>query len=150
MATRPKVHHSAICVDDVDASLRFYRDGLGLTVTMDGEFDGDWPALFGARGSRLRSVFLGDPDLADAGFVELVSFVDGVADGTPEAAGPAPGFFLLSFYVDVAATLERLAALGLGGEPRRVSMPGGDKPVVMATVRDPDGVLVELIGLGGS
>ena len=40
MAT-PKVHHSAICVRDVDESLRFYRDGLGLTVTMDEEFDGD-------------------------------------------------------------------------------------------------------------
>jgi catechol 2,3-dioxygenase-like lactoylglutathione lyase family enzyme len=40
MAT-PKVHHSAICVRDVDESLRFYRDGLRLTVTMDEEFDGD-------------------------------------------------------------------------------------------------------------
>jgi glyoxylase I family protein len=150
MATRPKVHHSAICTRDVDASLRFYRDGLGLSVTMDEVFDGDWPALFAAQGSRLRSVFLGDPDLTDAGFVELVSFVDGTADAPAGAATPAAGFFLLSFYVDVAATLERLAALGLGGEPRRISVPGGDRPVVMATVRDPDGVLVELIGLGDS
>jgi catechol 2,3-dioxygenase-like lactoylglutathione lyase family enzyme len=146
-----KVHHSAICVRDVDASLRFYRDGLGLTVTMDEKFDGDWPALFGARGGRLRSVFLGDPAVPDAGFVELVSFVDGMAGGDTGPDEPATGFFLLSFYVDVGATLGRLAELGLGGEPRRISMPGpaDGNGVVMATVRDPDGVLVELIGLGG-
>ena len=141
-----KVHHSAICVRDVDESLRFYRDGLGLTVTMDEEFDGDWPALFGASGSRLRSVFLGDPAVADAGFVELVSFVDGMDPGSAPVTAPATGFFLLSFYVDVDATLERLGALGLGGQARRIAAGPGDA-VTMATVRDPDGVLVELIGL---
>jgi catechol 2,3-dioxygenase-like lactoylglutathione lyase family enzyme len=62
-------------------------------------------------------------------------------------AGPAPGFFLLSLYLDVEAALERLAALGLGGPPRRITVAGpGGAVVPMATVRDPDGVLVELIG----
>ena len=118
-----RVHHSAIVVRDVDASLRFWRDGIGLAVMMDRSFDGDWPALFDAPGSTLRSVFLGDP------------------------AGPAPGFFLLSLYLDVEAALERLAALGLGGPPRRITVAGPRGAVVpMATVRDPDGVLVELIG----
>ncbi len=140
-----KVHHSAICARDIDASLRFYRDGLGLEVTMDEEFDGDWPTLFGASGTRLRSVFLGDPAVADAGFVELVSFAD-LGAGSGASGAPATGFFLLSFYVDVDATLRRLAALGLGGEPRRIAAGPGDA-VTMATVHDPDGVLVELIGL---
>jgi catechol 2,3-dioxygenase-like lactoylglutathione lyase family enzyme len=151
MAT-PKVHHSAICVRDVEESLRFYRDGLGLTVTMDEEFDGDWPGLFGAEGTRLRSVFLGDPDVTDAGFVELVSFTGGMAAGAPLANGPTMGFFLLSLYVEVGATLERLAKLGLGGAPRRIAVAGagGGNGVVMATVRDPDGVQVELIGLVGA
>ena len=44
-----RVHHSAICAQDFDVSLRFYRDGLGLEVMMDSEFDGDWPTLFGAK-----------------------------------------------------------------------------------------------------
>jgi catechol 2,3-dioxygenase-like lactoylglutathione lyase family enzyme len=43
------------------------------------------------------------------------------------------------------ATLERLATLGLGGSPRRIEQPGPGGTVAMATVRDPDGVLVELI-----
>jgi catechol 2,3-dioxygenase-like lactoylglutathione lyase family enzyme len=140
-----KAHHIAICAHDVDESLRFYRDGLGFGVLMDEVFEGDWPALFGARGTKLRSVFLGDPSVADAGIVELVSFVDGMADGATAAAEPALGFLLVSVYVEVDATLQRLAALGLGGEPRRIAQPGPAGDIAMATVRDPDGVLVELI-----
>jgi catechol 2,3-dioxygenase-like lactoylglutathione lyase family enzyme len=149
MTGTPKVHHSAICARDVEVSLRFYRDGLGLAVVMDEEFDGDWPTLFGARGARLRSVFLGDPATPDAGIVELVSFAGGMADAAAAPPEPAHGFLLLSIYVDVEATLARLARLRLGGEPRRISLPGPGGGVEMATVRDPDGVLVELIGLGG-
>jgi glyoxylase I family protein len=141
-----RVHHSAICTRDVDASLRFYRDGLGLAVLMDHTFAGDWPALFGARSRRLRSVFLGDVATPEAGIVELVAFSGGIDD--PPAGGsdaPTQGFFLLSFFVDVEETLERLAAAGFGGAVRRVTVPGPNGPVPMATVHDPDGVLVELI-----
>jgi glyoxylase I family protein len=142
------LHHAAVCTDDVDRSLRFYRDGLGLDVLMDHEFDGDWPQLFGASGTRLRSVFLGDPGSADAGVVELVSFPSGHAPGGSRAEVPAQGFFLLSFFVDLAATLARLEDHGFAGTARRIEVPGPTGPVAMATVRDPDGVLVELIDTG--
>jgi catechol 2,3-dioxygenase-like lactoylglutathione lyase family enzyme len=152
-----RVHHSAIVVRDIDASLRFWRDGIGCEVMMDMHFDGDWPTLFGAPANRLRSVFLGDPARGDAGIVELVQFVEsGPGQAAPHRSSrstvPAPagsGFFLLSCYVDVDAVLARLAALGLGGEPRKIGVPGpvGSEPVAMATVVDPDGVLVELIGV---
>jgi glyoxylase I family protein len=143
-----RVHHSAICARDFEASLCFYRDGLGLEVMMDAEFDGDWPGLFDAPSSRLHSVFLGDPAMPDAGIVELVAFTDATLGAPERAAGPHNGFFLLSFFVgDTDSTLARLAELGLGGEPRRIELPGPDDTVVvMATVLDPDGVLVELIG----
>ncbi|MEX0663149.1 MAG: VOC family protein [Acidimicrobiia bacterium] len=143
-----RVHHSAICAQDFEASLRFYRDGLGLEVIMDSEFDGDWPALFDASSSRLHSVFLGDPAAPDAGVVELVSFPDGMETAPVLPDKPHVGFFLLSFYVgDTDAVLARLSELELGGEARRIELPAPDgTAVVMATVRDPDGVLVELIG----
>jgi catechol 2,3-dioxygenase-like lactoylglutathione lyase family enzyme len=145
------VHHSAVYARDVEASLRFYRDGLGLQVLMDHEFDGDWRTLFDAPGDRLRSVFLGDPDSPDAGIVELVAFAgDPTGDGgdTPRPVPPRPGFFLLSFFVDVDATLHRLASVGLDGSARRIRVRGQGGDVEMATVRDPDGVLVELVGIG--
>ena len=146
-----RVHHSAIVVRDVEESLRFWRDGIGFQVMMDMEFDGDWPTLFGAVSARLRSVFLGEPERSDAGIVELVQFVGAAAAGNdpdPARAPVAPGFFLLSCYVDVDTVLDRLRALGLGGEPTRIAVPGprSGAAVEMATVVDPDGVLVELIG----
>jgi catechol 2,3-dioxygenase-like lactoylglutathione lyase family enzyme len=144
------VHHSAIHVRDVATSLRFYRDGLGLHVLMDHEFDGDWRTLFGAPADRLRSVFLGDPAAPDAGIVELVAFDgdgDGAVDDDTSASGPPqPGFFLLSFFVDVDASLDRLSTLGFDAPASRIRVPGPGGDVEMATVRDPDGVLVELVG----
>ena len=120
---------------------------------MDEQFDGDWRALFGAPSNRLHSVFLGDPSAPDAGVVELVVVRGRARAGrrvaspaAVDAAPPVSGFFLLSVYVDVDEVLGRLAALGLGGEPRRITVPGPGGDVTMATVRDPDGVLVELIG----
>ena len=179
--TAGRVHHSAIQVGDVDASLRFYRDGIGLDVLMDHVFEGDWPALFAAPSAVLRSIFLGDRTHPDVGIVELVVFdgpgpvsvqagpaseqadpaseqadpasvpSDPVSDA-PAPAGPAPapvsgpGFFLLSFYVDVDEVLARLAALGFG-PARRIEQPAPTGAVTMACVYDPDGVRVELVGV---
>jgi catechol 2,3-dioxygenase-like lactoylglutathione lyase family enzyme len=146
------VHHSAIHARDVDASLRFYRDGLGLRVLMDHEFDGDWRTLFGAPADRLRSVFLGDPAAPDAGIVELVAF-DGAGAADADVNRPEArraGFFLLSFFVDVDDTLARLTKLGFDAPAGRIRVPGPEGDVEMATVRDPDGVLVELVGAGVS
>ena len=141
------VHHSAVIARDIDASLRFYRDGLGLEVLMDHEFDGDWHTLFDAPRDRLRSVFLGNPGSPDAGIVELVTFGAHAGD-PPRPVPPHPGFFLLSFFVDVEAAVARLATLGLDDQVRRITLPGPGGDVDMVTLRDPDGVLVELVGTG--
>ena len=143
------LHHAAVCVRDLDASVRFYREGIGLETLMEHEFDGPWRELFDAPADRLRSVFLGSPEHPDAGIVELVAF----SEPTPAAAVPSAastGFLLLSFFVDVDSTLARLGTLGFEHEPRRVEVPGPTAPVVMATLRDPDGVLVELVGATAS
>jgi catechol 2,3-dioxygenase-like lactoylglutathione lyase family enzyme len=137
------VHHTAVITSDLDASLRFWRDGLGFDVLMDGDFDGDWPHLFGARTERLHSVFLGPHDGTDAGIVELVVF-DGVAsvDDAAERVPLATGFFLVSLQAELSVVLPRLADLGLGGEPRIAEVAPG---VRLCTVVDPNGVLVELM-----
>ncbi len=138
------VHHSAICVRDVEESLRFWRDGLGFAVLMDERFRGDWPTLLGGPSDSLRAVFLGQPSVPDSGVVELVDL--GPLPGPGEDGPPRSGFLLLSIFTDVSAALDRLAALDLGGTPRRVEVSG----VAMAVVRDPDGVLVELVDSGAS
>jgi catechol 2,3-dioxygenase-like lactoylglutathione lyase family enzyme len=126
--------------------MRFYRDGIGLDVLTDREVEGDWPILFEAPSRLSRVVFLGDADVPDvfAGVLELNAFIGGDVPARRSVGPPSAGLFMVSFVVVVEATLERLARLGLGGEPRRVtqSAPGG--PIGIATVRDPDGVLVLL------
>src|ERR1700743_1150090 len=104
------IHHSVVVTRDLDESLRFYRDGLGLTVLRDMHVDGNWPELFGAPGRGLRAVFLGDPARPDdrAGVRKLTHFDAPVAAGPPPGP-PGTGFFLLSFLADVEATLARLA-----------------------------------------
>jgi catechol 2,3-dioxygenase-like lactoylglutathione lyase family enzyme len=141
-----KIHHTAICTRDIPSSMRFWQDGLGFVQQMDESFDGDWPTLFGAREPRLRSIFLGEPGAEDAGIIELVEFSGGMVDAVTPPAEPAVGFLLVSVYLDVPATLARLASLGLGGTPARISLAVG---VQMAVVHDPNGVAVELIDLGG-
>jgi catechol 2,3-dioxygenase-like lactoylglutathione lyase family enzyme len=139
------VHHSAICVRDLAASLRFYRDGVGLAVLMDHVFDGAWPELFDAPSNRLRSVFLGDPATPDAGVVELVDIEGGLGEGSAPGA-VRNGFFLLSFFVDLEQVVARLADLGYG-ELRRIEQPAPGGSVAMATLFDPDGVRIELIDI---
>jgi glyoxylase I family protein len=138
------IHHTVVIVRDLDASLRFYRDGLGLDLLADRQVEGDWPGLFGAATGRLRAVFLGDPGVPDdqAGVLEL-NVLDGAAPGPPPGP-PQTGFSMMSFFVDVEAALSRLAALGLGGTPRQITQPTPSGPLTIATVRDPDDVLVLL------
>lgn len=135
-----QIHHSAIVTRDLEASLAFWRDGLGLDVLMDHDFEGPWPALFGADTTTLHSVFLGEKGEPDSGIVELV-VTDGSAPRPSPEAGPAEGFFLLSLYADLDRVLPRLAELGLGGAPRVESV----GPVRLAVVVDPNGVRVELM-----
>jgi len=139
----PLVHHSGLCPADMETSLRFYVDGLGLEVLFDVVLDVDLEALLGERTQQARTVFLGSRSNPDAGVLELLELGNGRAiDSPPAAGGPARGLFLLSFQVPVEATLARLADLGLGGPPRR--MPTG-RDSWAATVVDPDGVMVELL-----
>jgi glyoxylase I family protein len=141
------VHHSAIVTTDVENSLRFWRDGLGLVEMLDHSFTGDWPTLFDAGTDVLRSIFLGDPNHPGSGIVELVYFER--IDGPPSEPGHGlrPGFFLLSLERDVEGTLASLAELGFIEGVRRISMPAPrGKTVAMAVITAPDGVLVELIG----
>ncbi len=138
------IHHSAICVRNLESSLRFWRDGLGFSVLMDERFPGDWPTLFGAPTTSLRAVFLGDPSRPDTGIVELVDLgaVPGSTNSASELAGA--GVLLLSVITDLDAALGRLASLGFGGTPRRIEVAG----VGLAVVTDPDGVRVELVDSG--
>lgn len=138
----PMVDHAGLCPADIEESVRFYRDGVGLTAVADFTMDVDLEPLLGRSTSRVRSVFLGSPESPHGGTLELLDLGEAELGEEPMGSGtPHRGLFLLSFVVDVSAVLNRLAGMGLGGEPRTMSSPGG----ISATVVDPDGVTVELL-----
>ncbi|HKC84010.1 MAG TPA: VOC family protein [bacterium] len=130
-------------VGDADRSVRFYRDGLGFAVLMDREYEADWPALFGVASSRVRAVAMGDTDRPELGQIELVTFAEPVPAGPP-ATAPATGTAMLAFHIDLEAVLPRLRDQG-ATSVRRITLARGN---AIVTVRDPDGVMVELIDVG--
>lgn len=135
--------HVGLCPADFDASLRFYVDGIGLTVKFDVTLQADMEGLLGVKTEKVRTLFLTDSDAPDASSLELLDLGDGgAAAEAPRSGLPQRGLTLISFHVPVKETLARLAELGLGGEPRLVPTPRG---AFAATVVDPDGVIVELV-----
>lgn len=140
------LHHAGVCVRDMEQSLRFYCEGLGLTVLADKVLHADLESLLGVCTETVRTVFLGDGEHLDSGIIELLDVgLPDIAESQPQAGLPARGVFLLSLQVDVHDVLSRLDGLGLGGTARTMPTPGGG---TAATVTDPDGVMVELLPLG--
>lgn len=140
------MHHAGLCVRNMEESLRFYRDCIGLAVLADKVLHADLESLLGVATETVRTVFLGDTEHPDSGIVELLDLgLRTIDEAEPQPGLPTRGVFLLSFQVDVPATLSRLEASGLGGTARTMTTPGGG---IAATVTDPDGVMVELLSLG--
>ena len=121
-----KYLHSMVRVRDLDASLRFYCDGLGLHEVRRREV----PA------GRYTLVFLAAPDSPDAE-LELTWNWD-----VPDDYGSARNFGHLAFRVDdIYATCARLRELGCV-----INRPPRDGH--MAFVRSPDLISIELLQEG--
>ncbi|HEX3900340.1 MAG TPA: VOC family protein [Mycobacteriales bacterium] len=134
--------HIGLCPADFAESLRFYVEGIGLEVVFDVELAMDMESFLGAKTEKVRTLFLAQPGNSGATRLELLDLYDGRAHAEPAGDGlPRRGLTLISFHVAVDETLARLAALGLGGPPRRIPARKG----FAATVTDPDGVMVELV-----
>jgi glyoxylase I family protein len=136
------LHHVAFKPRDFDRALRFYRDGIGLDVFSDETFEGPFGILTGAPSDRLRSVFLGDAASPHRAAVELVVCLDERGDPIPVVPAAPSNAWWIAFWVDVDATIDRLVAMQMA-DSLVVTEPGYGAKV--ASVRDPDGVLVELV-----
>ncbi|RTL67715.1 MAG: hypothetical protein EKK42_12880 [Pseudonocardiaceae bacterium] len=103
------VSHIAVGVHDMDDALRFYRDFLGLTVSLDqheqrGRERGDGSAQAGRRAVYLR---LAESD--DASFLVLDQQLDHRAEGAPRNLFDA-GFHHIAFWADGLDALVAAAA----------------------------------------
>jgi lactoylglutathione lyase len=122
-----KYLHTMVRVSDVEASLRFYRDALGLKELSRK----DYPQ------GRYTLVFLAAPGDEEAQ-VELTHNWD------PESYGGGRNFGHLAYAVeDIYATCARLAEHGV-----TILRPPRDGR--MAFVRSPDNISIELLQRGGA
>jgi lactoylglutathione lyase len=122
-----KYLHTMVRVTDIEASLRFYRDALGLELLSRREFPQ----------GRYTLVFLAAPGDSTAQ-VELTHNWD------PEAYGGGRNFGHLAYAVDdIYATCRRLMEHGV-----TIRRPPRDGR--MAFVRSPDDISIELLQAGAA
>lgn len=141
--------HRGICVSDLAASARFYRETLGfldyeakdLIAATDIAMASDMPH------ARFRTMMLIHPDGL---VIELVEFLHPAAIGSRERRSTLEyGLLHLSFFVDdLNASIARILAAGGSVHDHTRVEPAGDGTVLLYC-SDPDGVRIELTHAAG-
>jgi catechol 2,3-dioxygenase-like lactoylglutathione lyase family enzyme len=137
--------HTGYQVADLDRSLRFYRDMLGLAVRVRRVVDDPYIGrIVGYEGVEIDQAFLDIPG-SDHWF-ELLEY-RGVARDAVDPATANPGTAHLCLVVrDLTALVERLRAHGHDLAGDLVEVPHGpNQGALAAYVKDPDGMRVELV-----
>ena len=143
-----RVFHLNVNCSDLERSLGFYRDLLGLTQgahTVSPEQDG---AAFGLDRVAWDAWILLDPRGYDGVVLDLLEWQAPRPTGAPTSPTGDLGFARVGFTTDdLDACHARLDDAGVRcfGEPHDVGLAGAP-PVRAFTCLDPDGTMVELVG----
>jgi catechol 2,3-dioxygenase-like lactoylglutathione lyase family enzyme len=144
------VSHVAIGVSNMDRSLPFYRDLLGLQVTLDTiENVGGLPALFrDPKKGKRRAVYMRWEEGPEASFIVLSAPV-GPPSGEPIKLDQV-GIHHFAFWVsDLRGKVEKLTAAGVpilvppleADTVAYGEAPGGK--VLTCLFQDPDGIILQ-------
>jgi catechol 2,3-dioxygenase-like lactoylglutathione lyase family enzyme len=146
MASRG-IDHVGVTSSDLDRSLRFYRDLLGMTVLDRGfETSAEMATLLGCEAVEFAYA---DLDSGDGRVFELLQYLS--PPGAPTRSDPFdPGTPHVAVRVeDIDAVRSRLTAADtpvISHAPVRVDAPGTVwHGGVYLLTRDPDGVVIELV-----
>jgi catechol 2,3-dioxygenase-like lactoylglutathione lyase family enzyme len=138
-----RMTHIGICVNDIDRSVRFYRDLLGFAYRSELRVQGEpSDTLLRLRGVDLQAIYLE----RDGTRIELLHYASPgvIGDAAPRAMN-ARGLTHLSLRVDNFK--ETLAILRAGGahvlDATLIDIPDFGAAAVFIT--DPDGTLIELV-----
>lgn len=135
------LRHAGIVVTDMEESLGFYRDLLGLRVVLDKELSGEFlDGLLGLRGVRMRAVMLQAPD---GNRVELFQFRSHPKKRPENIAISDIGCSHVAFSVeDLDDTFDTLSRNGIKFNCAPRVSPDGYAKVTYC--HDPDGTIIEL------
>ncbi|MEO6953266.1 MAG: lactoylglutathione lyase [Polyangia bacterium] len=120
--------HTMLRVVDLDASLRFYTEVLGMKLLRKKDYEG----------GRFTLAFVGYGDESDTAVLELTHNWDTKSYDLGDAYG-----HIAIGTEDIKATVEKVRAAG--GKITREPGPMKHGITVIAFVEDPDGYKVELI-----
>ncbi len=139
------IDHVSVTCADLDRSLNFYCDLLGLELRARGEVEG--ASDFALSGIADAEVRWADLKLPHAQVIELIEYAR--PRGTPSRPNPNdPGATHISLRVaDADEVHNRLRAGGMStrSEPMTIETPGAWQGARAFYATDPDGVTVELI-----
>lgn len=140
----PSLLHTGLTVRDLERSLAFYRDTLGMDLVFAQEKEGGYLArIVGYPDAHVRMAHLAFP--GDSHRIELFEYVTPTPRG--DAGEPRDvGITHVCLAVeDVAALHARLAAAGIdfNSEPVEVDT-GANAGGLGLYLRDPDGITLEL------
>jgi glyoxylase I family protein len=135
------LHHASLTVADLDRSLHFYRDLLGVAVRE--QVDAAAETFSAVAGEAAQNVRIADLDLGDGRVLELIERRDGNA--APDHAGSH-----IAFQVDdIVATYRRLVKAGVQARSKPQSLgPEAGRHwagCIVVYMTDPDGATVELV-----
>ena len=136
------VHHAGIVVRDMNRSLPFYRDLLGLKVWADYKDESDYVCkVTDVPGARLWIVKLQSPG---GGMVELLQYLSHPQEAPPPSRSCDVGCNHIALEVeDIDALYEKLVAGGIRFHSPPLLSSNGTAKVTYC--RDPEGVIVELM-----
>jgi catechol 2,3-dioxygenase-like lactoylglutathione lyase family enzyme len=145
---RLQLDHFNIVVRDMERSVAFYRDVLGLTQTFQATLEGEWiETVTGLTGTRARCVFFQLPGVDVR--LELLEYLHPCGANSEENSVPNTiGLRHFAFETDdMEAFCARLQAANilLVSPPITVPFPVGNRGTKrLCYFHDPDGVLLEI------
>ena len=147
------VSHIAMCVRDLDKSLAFYRDALGMTVTLDQVQDttrGGLPFTYKHARATRRTVHLRYGGASSVPFLVITNHPGEAPDGEPIKLDQV-GISHISFTVpDTKALAENLQSQGYELAAPLDAFSDAEGNVGSIFVYDSDGILVQFDkGAGG-
>ena len=147
------VRRTTLVVSDMDQSLSFYRDLLGMQVFYDHEIQAEAPAkLMGVPDCRVRLVSLQSDDSVN-GMVGLLSFLSPPIKPRSQIqehiSDPDAALLFMADDIDIQSTFHHLKQAGceIVCPPLEYSVPERG-PLCGFTCKDPDGLLLALMRFG--
>lgn len=140
-----RAHHTGFTVANLERSVAFYRDVLGLRVVAEqlgtAEYLG---SVTGFPGVRLKMAFIKASD-EDDHLLELLEYVSHPGEPTPRETNRPGNGHLCLVVDDIQGCYRELRAKGVEfvGEPATITA-GVNRGARAAYFRDPDGFTVEL------